>query len=87
MAKARDRNFVSFWFWLLSMVVLAIPLLNVVMTLLWAFTGDNETRKNYFKAIIVFFCLTVAFSLFLVSIGILPVILPIILDKLGKLPK
>ncbi len=83
MAKGRDKNFVSIWFWLLSMLVLAIPLLNIIMTLVWAFTGDNEAQKNYFKALIVVFCLIVGFTVFLMSLGFLPALL----DKLGKFPK
>ena len=83
MAKGRDKNFVSIWFWLLSMLVMAIPLLNIIMTLIWAFTGDNEARKNYFKAVIVVFCLFIGLTVFLLSLGMLPAIL----DKLGKLPK
>lgn len=83
MTKGCDKNFVSVWFWLISMLVMMIPLVNIVMTLIWAFTGDNEARKNYFKAVIVVFCLMVGFMVFLVSLGMVPVIL----DKLGKLPK
>ena len=83
MAKGRDKNFVSIWFWLLSMLVMALPLVNIIMTLIWAFTGDNESRKNYFKAVIVVFCLFIGLTVFLLSLGMLPAIL----DKLGKLPK
>ena len=83
MAKGRDKNFVSIWFWLLSMLVMAIPLVNIIMTLIWAFTGDNEARKNYFKAVIVIVFLMVGLMGFLLSLGMLPAIL----DKLGKLPK
>lgn len=83
MAKGRDKNFVSIWFWLFSMLVMAIPLVNIIMTLVWAFTGDNESRKNYFKAVIVVFCLLIGLTVFLLSLGVLPSIL----DRLGKLPK
>jgi len=34
------------------MFVTAIPLLGLLMILVWAFTGENETRKNYFRAIL-----------------------------------
>jgi len=83
MAKGRDKNFVSIWFWLLSMLVMAIPFVNIVMTLIWAFTGENEARKNYFKAVIVVFCLMAGFAIVLLSLGMLPGLL----DKVGKLPK
>jgi hypothetical protein len=83
MAKGRDKNYNSIGFWLLSMLVLAIPLVNIIMTLIWAFTGENESRKNYFKAIIVVFCLMAGFMTFLLSLGMLPGVL----DKLGKPPQ
>ena len=69
MAKGRDKNFVSIWFWLLSMLVMAIPLVNIIMTLIWAFTGDNEARKNYFKAVILVFLFVIAIMVFIVMLG------------------
>ena len=34
------------------MFVTAIPVIGLVMVLVWAFTGDNESRKNYYRAIL-----------------------------------
>ncbi len=82
-AKARNKNVTSIWFWLFSMFVLIIPLVNIIMTVVWAFTGENESRKNYFKALIVIFFVMMSFTLFLLSAGMLPVIL----EKLGMLPR
>jgi len=45
-----DRNYVSIWWWLMAFLVMAIPCIGIVMIFVWAFTGDNETRKNFFKA-------------------------------------
>lgn len=50
MAKEKDKNFVSLGFWIFALFIMAIPCVNVVMMLIWAFAGENETRKNYFKA-------------------------------------
>ncbi len=79
MAKGRDKNFVSIWFWLISMLVMAIPLVNVIMAIIWAFTGDNASRKNYFKAVIVVFCLFIGLTAFLLSLGMFPSII----DRFG----
>jgi hypothetical protein len=49
----RDRNYVSFWFWFFALFVMAIPCLGLIMILVWAFVGENESRKNYFRALIV----------------------------------
>jgi hypothetical protein len=83
MAKIRDKNFVSIGFWLLAMIVMAIPIVNIIMTIVWAFTGENESRKNYFKAFIVVFLLLVGLTLLLLALGTLPVLL----HKLGRLLK
>jgi uncharacterized membrane protein YbhN (UPF0104 family) len=34
------------------MFVTAIPVIGFIMILIWAFTGENESRKNYYKAIL-----------------------------------
>lgn len=43
---------VSFWSWMLILLVTALPCIGPVMILVWAFSGENETRKNYFRAVI-----------------------------------
>ena len=72
MAKVRDKSIVSIWFWLLAMCVMAIPFLNLVMILVWAFTGENQSRKNYFRALIVMFLFWTAVCLVLLAVGMLP---------------
>ena len=47
-----DRNYVSVGSWMGMMFVTAIPFVGLIMLLVWAFTGENETRKNYFRAIL-----------------------------------
>ena len=70
-----DGNYVSLGFWLFALIVMVIPLVNIVMTLVWAFAGPNESRKNFFKASIILFFVTVgimaAFGLLPVAIGLL----------------
>jgi hypothetical protein len=83
MAKRRGSDVVSIWFWLISMVVLAVPVVNIVMTLVWAFTGENESRKNYFKALIVMFFLIFGLMSILVSLGMLPALV----DQLRAMPR
>jgi hypothetical protein len=75
MAKGRDSNAVSVWFWLISMVVMAIPLVNIVMTLVWAFSGENESRKNYFKAVIIMFFVIAGLVALLAAAGMIPILL------------
>ena len=53
--SGKDRNYVSMWFWMFAMLVMALPCIGVVMMLVWAFTGENASRKNYFRAIIAWY--------------------------------
>ena len=69
MNNNEDRNYVSVRFWMFAMLVTAIPVVGWIMILVWAFAGDNESRKNYFKAILAWILVVIAFFaiLFLVA--------------------
>ena len=77
MAKI-DKNLISIWSWLIIWLVMAIPIVNIIMFLVWAFTGENETRKNYFKAMIVLFIIGLIASLVLMMLGAIPFIIGLI---------
>jgi hypothetical protein len=47
-----DGNYVSVGSWMWMMFVTAIPVIGVIMVFVWAFTGGNESRKNYYRAIL-----------------------------------
>ena len=70
-----DRNYVSVGGWMLMMLVTAIPVVGQVMIIVWAFAGDNESRKNYFRAILVFFVLFIGLLVLLAMLGSAPAIL------------
>ena len=65
----------SIWFWILAWFVMGIPILNVIMTFVWAFSGENESRKNYFKSLIILFLIGLASIITLVLIGAAPFII------------
>ena len=50
MSKKSDSNYVSVGSWMWMMFVTAIPIIGQIMVLVWAFKGDNESRKNYYRA-------------------------------------
>lgn len=72
MGKGSDRNHVSFWFWMFALFVMAIPCLGVIMIVVWAFVGENESRKNYFRALIAWFLIFVALWLAVLALGFGP---------------
>ena len=74
MAK-KDKNYISIWFWIFAWIIMSIPIVNVVMICIWAFTGDNESKKNYFKAMILLFLLGVIASIILVALGAGPFVI------------
>ena len=51
-SKQDDRNYVSVGSWMGMMFVTAIPVIGLLMVLIWAFSGENESRKNYYRAIL-----------------------------------
>jgi hypothetical protein len=75
MANGKDRNYVPVWFWMLALFVVAIPCIGWVMIIVWAFWGENESRKNYFRAILIWCLFWVLLVALLMCLGLLPAIL------------
>ena len=75
MKNEDDRNYVSVGSWMLMMLVTAIPLIGWIMIIVWAFVGDNESRKNYYLAILAWICVLIALVVLLALVGSLPAIL------------
>ena len=57
------------------MFVTAIPIIGQIMIIVWAFAGENESRKNYFRAILMWLVLFIGLVVFLALIGSGPAIL------------
>lgn len=70
-----DRNYISVGFWMWMMFVTAIPVIGWIMVLVWAIAGDNESRKNYFRAILMWIVLLVTLVGLLALLGYAPAIL------------
>jgi len=67
-----DSNYVSVGTWMWMMFVTALPCIGLVMVFVWAFTGDNESRKNYFRAVLAWVGVAVGLVVVLALIGGLP---------------
>jgi heme/copper-type cytochrome/quinol oxidase subunit 2 len=52
MSDKNDNNYISVTSWMWMMFITAIPVIGWIMIFIWAFTGDNETRQNYYRAIL-----------------------------------
>ena len=68
------------------MFITAIPIVGLIMILVWAFTGDNESRKNYYKAIIMWFLILVVLIVGIALLGASPAILKLIHQSTSHRP-
>jgi len=73
MAKG-NKNYVSFWFWFFALFVTAVPCIGWIMIIVWAFVGQNESRKNYYRALIAWFLILTAAWIVLMAFGFWPLI-------------
>ncbi len=63
--EPRRDEIVSIKEWVITMLIMSIPIVNIVMIFVWAFGGTaKESKANYFKA-----------SLIMAAIGILIAVL------------
>ena len=52
--------------WLLTNLIMMIPLVNLIMMLVWAFSSNtNPNKANYFKAALILFAILMAIYLVL----------------------
>ena len=72
MAKGKNKDYVSFWFWLFALFVAALPCVGWIMIIVWAFVGENESRKNYFRAILAWMAIMIGLIVVLALLGNLP---------------
>ena len=51
------------------MFVTAIPVIGVIMVFVCAITGDNESRKNYYRAILAWVLVFVLLMFAVITLG------------------
>ena len=54
--------------WLLTLIVLAIPCVNIIMYFVWAFGNGNENRKNFCRAGLIMMAVGIVLTILLYSI-------------------
>ena len=57
---------------MVMMCVTFIPVIGQLMILVWAFTGENDSRKNYFRAVLAWMVLALTAVAVLVLLGNAP---------------
>lgn len=52
--------------WLIALLIMMIPCVNIVMMFVWAFSkGDKKSKSNFFKAYLVYFAIMIGISIVL----------------------
>jgi len=74
MNNESDKNYISVGSWMLMMLVTAIPCVGLIMIFVWAFTGENESRKNYYRAILAWVGVVAVLFVILALIGQRPAV-------------
>jgi hypothetical protein len=65
-----DPNTVTILDWILSIIVMGIPCVNVIMLFVWAFSGKKESKKNFYKANLILCAASVLASIAFVAVMI-----------------
>ena len=55
-----------------ALFVVALPCIGVIMIIVWAFIGENESRKNYFRALIAWFLILTLLWVVVMALGFWP---------------
>jgi Na+-driven multidrug efflux pump len=72
----KDDNYISVLQWMLLMVLPFIPFVGLVLVIVMAFVGHNQTRKNYYRAMIAWVALaTVVFLVLFFGFGAAPALM------------
>jgi hypothetical protein len=49
--------------WLLTLLVMSIPCVNIIMLFVWGFGSENQTRANYCRAYLIWWVICVVLML------------------------
>lgn len=55
----KNKEVVTIGDWIITLIVLAIPCVNIIMYFVWAFGNGNESKKNFCKASLIFMAISV----------------------------
>ena len=56
--------------WLLTFLILCIPIVDIVMLFVWAFGSDCDERKSFAQAALIWMLICVALSIIFAIVGV-----------------
>ena len=68
MATDPNKAVMTMGEWLITLIVLALPCVNVLMYFVWAFGNGNENRKNFCRAGLIVMAIGIVLSLVLYAV-------------------
>jgi len=71
-AKNRDDNYISVFGWMYILFITALPCVGIIVVILGAFLGGNASRKNYFRAVILWAVILFLLWACLLALGLTP---------------
>jgi hypothetical protein len=62
---------VSFGDWMLTLLLMAVPVINIIMAFIWAFgSGTKKSKSNYFKAYLAWTLITIIVTIVLIIVSL-----------------
>lgn len=66
--KEDSSEVVSVGEWLMTSLIMAIPIVNIVMVFVWAFGGGaKKSKANFFKAAIIMMIISIVLAFFFIG--------------------
>jgi phosphoglycerol transferase MdoB-like AlkP superfamily enzyme len=66
----QNNEVISVKNWILTMIILAIPLINIIMLFVWSFSGNvNPNKKNYSRATLILLAIALVLSILFVVLS------------------
>jgi hypothetical protein len=65
MEQSSDES-ISIWQWIWLLVLVSLPFVGLVALVYYAFIGENQSRKNYCRAVMIMLILLTAASVIIV---------------------
>ncbi|WP_440119244.1 hypothetical protein [Paenibacillus sp. QZ-Y1] len=69
-SSQRVHKPVSFGSWMLTLLLLALPIVNIIMLFVWAFGNSNPSKANYAKASLLWIAIGIVVYILLVALGL-----------------
>ena len=67
---ASKKGVVSIGEWIITFILLAIPIVNIIMLFVWSFGADvNQSKKNYAKASLILFAVIIALNVIIFAVS------------------